>query len=622
MTWRRFLGIRHQPDQWPSVHERARTRAAERLDWPLEPVEEAWLVDHLATCAACAATAAEYEAQRSELRLLREGAPPPPRDLWARTSAAIEAQAPGARAARRPTRPPSRLPLGAISGVLVVAVVVGASLLSQPSPFPQQSPSALTASSTSTAPSALATPIVIPTADDVGWVEVDQSGDADVLMAPIDEVCADGRTTGCAPIDGASERSLKLGQTPVAIVRSPAEGELIVVDHAEDSQADIVYAVPAPTATARPSTSATPSAEPTITPAPTLSQEPTPSVEPTAPPASDEPTISPPPNESTAPTVSPSPPVEGAIAIATDVLVVGDSAAYSPDGRWFAFSARPADGSTGPDVYVWRSGQAVAVPLTTDHRTVFASWLGDGIIASRAIGVAQPPTAPESSGDLASTEPSDSPAADDEPIASPDPDDASGSADPSASPAANSFLSEIVYLDPATGIETRLGAGPWRPSVSPAGSAAVYWDGELTADANGVAFRPASGNLVLGGWPLAASDREPQVLDPRSIVDWDARWDASGSRLAVWVADPADLELGSLSLYVIDPETARLEPGERPLVDVPARRGFSLAGGRLAWVTPAGQDGEGSRVQVLAWNEGGFGQVETLPGRSTIVVIR
>jgi hypothetical protein len=77
-----------------------------------------------------------------------------------------------------------------------------------------------------------------------------------------------------------------------------------------------------------------------------------------------------------------------------------------------------------------------------------------------------------------------------------------------------------------------------------------------------------------------------------------------------------------LSLYVVDPETARLERGERPLVDVPARRGFSLAGGRLAWVTPAGQDGEGSRVQVLAWNEGGFGQVETLPGRSTIVVIR
>jgi cellulose synthase/poly-beta-1,6-N-acetylglucosamine synthase-like glycosyltransferase len=38
------------------------------------------------------------------------------------------------------------------------------------------------------------------------------------------------------------------------------------------------------------------------------------------------------------------------------VKVVGQSAAYSPDGAWFAFTARPTDGSEGPDIYVWRVG--------------------------------------------------------------------------------------------------------------------------------------------------------------------------------------------------------------------------------------------------------------------------
>ena len=36
------------------------------------------------------------------------------------------------------------------------------------------------------------------------------------------------------------------------------------------------------------------------------------------------------------------------------------SAAYSPDGAWFAFTARPSDGSAGPDIYVWRVGDQLA----------------------------------------------------------------------------------------------------------------------------------------------------------------------------------------------------------------------------------------------------------------------
>jgi hypothetical protein len=42
--------------------------------------------------------------------------------------------------------------------------------------------------------------------------------------------------------------------------------------------------------------------------------------------------------------------------------------------------------------------------------------------------------------------------------------------------------------------------------------------------------------------------------------------------------------------------------------------------GRLAWVTPPGQDGNQSTVQVLAWSNDEFGIIQTVPsGRLYIV---
>ena len=72
----------------PMNHERACRLAAVRLDQPLPADDAAALEAHLADCAMCRATAAGYEADRLALRAL----PPiePPRDLWARTSAALE----------------------------------------------------------------------------------------------------------------------------------------------------------------------------------------------------------------------------------------------------------------------------------------------------------------------------------------------------------------------------------------------------------------------------------------------------------------------------------------------------------------------------------------------------
>ena len=112
-------------DDWASPHERARTRAAQWLDWPLDPAEAAWLEAHLTDCRSCRRRANEYLENRDRLRTLRDNAPPPPRDLWARTAAAIELES--QRGRRAPVR---GLPLGALSGIAVIVVVLGATLLS------------------------------------------------------------------------------------------------------------------------------------------------------------------------------------------------------------------------------------------------------------------------------------------------------------------------------------------------------------------------------------------------------------------------------------------------------------------------------------------------------------
>ena len=121
-------GGRH--DDWSSDHARAQARSAERLDGPLDADEAAWLDNHLAGCADCAAIARDYAAQRLELRALREPTPVPPRDLWARTAAAIESESRhGSRS--RGSRHATLRPFALLAGALVVAIAVGVLTSSQ-----------------------------------------------------------------------------------------------------------------------------------------------------------------------------------------------------------------------------------------------------------------------------------------------------------------------------------------------------------------------------------------------------------------------------------------------------------------------------------------------------------
>ncbi len=124
---RRVVGPKRRPDDWTTPHERALVRLSDRLDGPLDPGEAAWLEQHLAGCDDCRAAAVAYEEDRALLRGLP--IPEPPRDLYARTMAAIEAEDErrrrggvrvGGVSARR------LAPYGALGSLLVVGLVVGA----------------------------------------------------------------------------------------------------------------------------------------------------------------------------------------------------------------------------------------------------------------------------------------------------------------------------------------------------------------------------------------------------------------------------------------------------------------------------------------------------------------
>ena len=604
--------VGRRADHWASVHQRARVRAAERLDAPLESIETAWLDAHLAGCPACLAVAEAYAADRLALRRLRDAIPEPPRDLWARTATGIEREASARGRSRRsagPGRARSRPAIGVLSGLAVVAVVLVATALSggflgefgvaPASDRPAQSQTA----SFRAAPTAIAVG-----AGEVRWLGNRDDGTFAYNVATIDAVCPLDRQPDCAPFADGQAKRVTLTATPKFVFQSPVDDQAVVVGtDAAGADAVIVVALPTPDAPAATQTAAPDTPAPTV-PAATIEPIDTPTVRPSENPAASEPaTQEPSPTES----ATPEPTVATAVAIITNVTIVGRGAGYSPDGAWFAFSARPADGSAGPDIYVWHVGYPLAVPLTSDHASVFASWVGNQLLGSR--------TTPD-------------------PTASPD---ASPSIDATASPEpapAPEFVARTFLIDPSTDVETPMLGADWQPVVDPTAVWVAAWEGTVRAGPDGVAMVPATGRLVIHAFqaladlnagpeptdqPPAPSESppiEPQVVAEGPIAEFDARWDDTGTWLAIWLVDAVDPLIGRLSLLHIDPTTGLVD---RPLgapQDVPALPGFSIGTGRLAWATPPGQGGEGSRIQIVAWTEDEVGAVESVPVEGAIVV--
>jgi len=610
------IGGRHNDPQTP--HERARSLASDRLDAPLTASDAIWLDEHLAGCADCRAIAAAYAEDRELLRSLP--VPEPPRDLWARTSVALERE----RAARpepelAPPTPRVRWEaLVGIAAVLIVGVLVGRSLLPSGgspgvglgSPVPTVAGSA----------AAGATPIAVAPAP-VSWVERGADGSYTVNLASVNAVCQD--ESACAPLNAGAQAIASLHSRPGSVVLAPKAPQAAVVESSASTTGGSIIVVPitrptpapspVPTATATPAgsaagsssspspaASASPSGTPSASksPAAPVSPSPTPSAttEPTASPepsASAEP--SPTPTASPVATGTPAPTAAAALAIIENVIVVGGDAAYSPDGSWLAFSARPADGSAGPDVYVWQVGDARARAITDDHQTVFSDWDDQQIVASR-------------------------PAV---------------TTDKAASASSDGTSPVSVVLDPATGTQI----GPdlhdiWLPVVDGSGRWVVYWSGQLVFDATTRTWLPGDGRLAIDRWSATdgstpAATPDPQPLDAGTgsdhVQDWEVRWDPTGHYLGVWIGDPLTPGIGRLSVLPIDRSTGRVDTSHDAILrDTPALAGFAIGDGRIAWATPPGENGDGSRLSVLAWKGPDAGRMhsEPAPAQEDIVVVR
>ena len=82
--------------------------------------------------------------------------------------------------------------------------------------------------------------------------------------------------------------------------------------------------------------------------------------------------------------------------------------------------------------------------------------------------------------------------------------------------------------------------------------------------------------------------------------------------------------IGRLSLVAIDRDRSGGSRARSPVLkNVPARPGFAIGDGRIAWATADGQDGEGSRLTVLAWKGPDAGRIRTeaaAPNEDIVVV--
>ncbi len=581
-------------------HARARELAAIRIDEPLEAADAAWLDAHLVTCAECAAAASAYDADRALFGVLRDAPPMPPRDLWARTAAAIDAEQGAGRWSARGRRILGfpAISLAPLAGLAVIAIVVGSGLLNGAPVVPQ--------SGGSSAPAA--TPIALSPGD-VAVLTRGADGSYQVQTGVVDKVCplvADRCQT--APSFQATELARIAGSNSVGAIISPTKDHLVVVQRGA-AGSNGIYVVPVKsgrnggatavptalptvtpiaTATPEPVTSADPTALPIATPvSATSGPDATPSATPAATPTdapSQDPDASPAATPSEAPAETPSPSPEptptptpsvvvtpapdggDAIQIASDVIVVGGIAAYNDDGSRFAFTARPADGSLGPDVYVWNTTEPRAAAVTTDHRSVFAGWNGNELLVSRVVDGA--------------------------PL--------------------------TLAVDARTGaVSDEPGHAVWLPAVAPDGAHAAWWDGSVDLADDDLTWVPDKGRLVLGAWPETTG--KEQVLAKGPLSAWEVAWNEDGSVMGLWTAGGDPSGPGHLSLYSVDPDTGHAVLDAPILDDVPAFAGFSLKDGRLVYQGPG--SGGGRSLWVVAWDGASVGRVE-LPGEGGATVIR
>ena len=629
-----------------AVHERARMLAAEAVDGPLEPGDAEWLESHLAGCADCAAVAEEYRSIHVELRSL--AAPLPPRDLWARTSAAldvVDAKGPGSSRGFGVARTGNRPLIATAVAVGIVVVVASASLFAQsPIATPSTGPihSAIAAVDTPTAvpsgespqePLAVVNGTSYWIASDAGVYQI-KGGTAQCTASDGSCTVADGGSTVGTV---ASDQSVSAAIAPDASRAAVWTGDKVVIlplgTKSQTVSMDNLTpkATPAATATPTPAATATPTATPTPTPTapPSASPSETPATTPSATPALTESPSQPPATASTA-TVQTEP-----VAILAGYEIVGRDPEFSADGSLVAFAARPVDHSTGPDVFVWRTGQAQATRITFRHAGLFAGWFGQRVMISEIAGQ-------------------------------------SGGAAASAQPGSALGSTSFIY-DPATGEALQIDRPMLLPAVDPTGRYLVYWAGSVVRDPATGLWQPGNGDLYFDSWsdlkltpvslaapaaptatpsatpsatptttpseaptttpsalsspsatptdgpsptvdpsaPTGPPSASPSVTDavptdtpavtaapppsipqvlpvaaaPGMVSTWSVVWDASGSHVAIWVGDPGSARIGRLSLFAIDPASGRVKTNEPLMAADKVLASLTFDAGRLIYTS-------------------------------------
>ncbi|MEP7361348.1 MAG: zf-HC2 domain-containing protein [Chloroflexota bacterium] len=614
---------------------------AARLDRPLSRSETRALATHLRDCASCHQADHDYREQRVALRGLPQK--PAPRDLWPRTSAALDREI--ARGSYRRVRlwrgmsgrapAPSSAIATTIAALGLIAAVGVMQLMPALNAAPTTAPGQATAFAVS--PQQLV-------------FMGSEAADLYIYQTHVGHVCPPV-VQNCSVDDGVVRTQVNLPSSVRArnAALSPSGQAFAIVGRDLNRDLIAVVILPPNGSPAKTPDSSQPGADPSNTP-----DGPAESAAPSG--AADETPGSQPSDVAEA---TPSGPPASAVAglqvlsILENVQSAGAPPQWSPSGAMLAFSAMPADGSHGPDVYVWSPSDSVALPITTDHSSYFASWSGERIVASRVVAKAD----------------SDTP------------------------------QMRTVVIDPST-LEERVVAGPalWLPVVNPARTLAIAWRGDLDV-ANGLAL-PRSGSLGMVDWtaldpfargnepqptevptdsptaspapPTVAPSPTPAASAPASaqasaatpsasptdgskappsdapatpvtnaepsappagwselglgrnpedapVVDWQVRWSLDGQVLGVWIADAEGTTWGRLTVLAVDPETNDVATSDPLLAPALARRGFSLGLSRVAWVAPADDNPDG-QLRVRTWGVDGTGDLRLLPDQLEEVV--
>jgi hypothetical protein len=185
--------------------------------------------------------------------------------------------------------------------------------------------------------------------------------------------------------------------------------------------------------------------------------------------------------------------VASAVAILSGYEIVGRDPQFSPDGSLVAFSARPVDHSTGPDVFIWRSGTEQAQPVTSHHADLFAGWFGQEILISEITADLGPATA--TAGATASAAAMGTVGASATAGAT-----ATASAGAAASGGPGTVGSTSYVYDPGTGTALEIARPMLLPVVDPTGRYVVYWSGTVEFDPVSGLWQPGLGNLYFDSW--------------------------------------------------------------------------------------------------------------------------